>query len=135
MTCKLTFPHRRRRPGRGSHTNPLLFCCFVPPQDKYAQKVHFKAAGVPLPEFREVKCRGCMEGTAKAFGLPFMLKAKRSAGAGVGRKGWWEWLRPRPRLNVKWWVGEAAGQGVGRGGGSGETPLARMHGAPQCPRC
>jgi len=53
-------------------------------QDKYAQKVHFKAAGVPLPEFREIKCRGCMEATAAQFGLPFMLKAKRLAYDGRG---------------------------------------------------
>ncbi|KAG2445813.1 hypothetical protein HXX76_000417 [Chlamydomonas incerta] len=53
-------------------------------QDKFAQKQHFAAAGVPLPEFRNIKCRGCMEGTGKAFGYPFMLKAKRLAYDGKG---------------------------------------------------
>ncbi|PNW74944.1 hypothetical protein CHLRE_12g503300v5 [Chlamydomonas reinhardtii] len=53
-------------------------------QDKFAQKQHFAAAGVPLPEFRNIKCRGCMEGTGKAFGYPFMLKAKRLAYDGRG---------------------------------------------------
>ncbi|KAG2451476.1 hypothetical protein HYH02_004074 [Chlamydomonas schloesseri] len=53
-------------------------------QDKFAQKQHFAAAGVPLPEFRNIKCRGCMEATGKAFGYPFMLKAKRLAYDGKG---------------------------------------------------
>lgn len=59
------------------HVYELHMHCVFVPQDKYAQKVHFQAAGVPLPEFREIKCRGCMEATVKQFGLPFMLKAKR----------------------------------------------------------
>ncbi|GFH05534.1 ATP-grasp domain-containing protein [Haematococcus lacustris] len=53
-------------------------------QDKFAQKQHFAAAGVPLPEFRDIKCRGCMEATARAFGFPFMLKSKRLAYDGKG---------------------------------------------------
>ncbi|KAG2498284.1 hypothetical protein HYH03_003545 [Edaphochlamys debaryana] len=53
-------------------------------QDKYAQKQHFAAHGVPLPEFRNIACRGCMESTGKAFGYPFMLKAKRLAYDGKG---------------------------------------------------
>ncbi|GLI58850.1 hypothetical protein VaNZ11_000616 [Volvox africanus] len=53
-------------------------------QDKFAQKQHFAAHGVPLPQFRNIKCRGCMEGTGKAFGYPFMLKAKRLAYDGRG---------------------------------------------------
>ncbi len=46
-------------------------------QDKFAQKQHFAAHGVPLPDFRNIKCRGCMEATGRSFGYPFMLKAKR----------------------------------------------------------
>jgi phosphoribosylaminoimidazole carboxylase len=52
----------------------LLVVCL---QDKFAQKQHFAANGVPLPEFREIKCRGCMEATGRNFGFPFMLKVKR----------------------------------------------------------
>jgi len=46
-------------------------------QDKFVQKVHFAAHGVPLPEFREIKCKGCMEAAGRDFGFPFMLKSKR----------------------------------------------------------
>ena len=46
-------------------------------QDKFVQKVHFASHGVPLPEFREIKCKGCMENAGKDFGFPFMLKSKR----------------------------------------------------------
>lgn len=46
-------------------------------QDKFAQKQHFEANGVPLPEYREIKCKGCMEATGNKFGFPFMLKIKR----------------------------------------------------------
>ncbi|EFJ50970.1 hypothetical protein VOLCADRAFT_88132 [Volvox carteri f. nagariensis] len=53
-------------------------------KDKFAQKQHFTAHGVPLPQFRNIKCRGCMEGTGRAFGYPFMLKAKRLAYDGRG---------------------------------------------------
>eukprot|EP00195_Chlamydomonas_chlamydogama_P017140 CAMPEP_0202897624 /NCGR_PEP_ID=MMETSP1392-20130828/6334_1 /ASSEMBLY_ACC=CAM_ASM_000868 /TAXON_ID=225041 /ORGANISM="Chlamydomonas chlamydogama, Strain SAG 11-48b" /LENGTH=613 /DNA_ID=CAMNT_0049583309 /DNA_START=147 /DNA_END=1988 /DNA_ORIENTATION=+ len=53
-------------------------------QDKYAQKVHFAANGVPLPEYREIKCKGCMEATGNKFGFPFMLKSKRLAYDGRG---------------------------------------------------
>lgn len=54
-------------------------------QDKFAQKEHFAKAGVPLPAFRNIKCRGCMEATGRNFGYPFMLKAKRWAGRGETR--------------------------------------------------
>ncbi|KAF5840607.1 eukaryotic-type phosphoribosylaminoimidazole carboxylase [Dunaliella salina] len=53
-------------------------------QDKFAQKQYFQANGVPLPEFREIKCRGCMEATGEQFGFPFMLKIKRLAYDGRG---------------------------------------------------
>jgi len=53
--------------------------CFppTPSQDKFAQKQYFQANNVPLPEFREIKCKGCMEATGAKFGFPFMLKIKR----------------------------------------------------------
>uniref|UniRef100_A0A6S8IX41 phosphoribosylaminoimidazole carboxylase n=1 Tax=Dunaliella tertiolecta TaxID=3047 RepID=A0A6S8IX41_DUNTE len=53
-------------------------------QDKFAQKQYFQANNVPLPEFREIKCRGCMEATGEKFGFPFMLKIKRLAYDGRG---------------------------------------------------
>ncbi len=46
-------------------------------QDKFAQKQHFESHGVPLPEFREIKCRSCMEAAGAKWGFPFMLKSKR----------------------------------------------------------
>jgi phosphoribosylaminoimidazole carboxylase len=53
-------------------------------QDKFAQKQHFAAAGVPLPEFRDVKCASCAAAAGAAFGYPFMLKSKRLAYDGRG---------------------------------------------------
>lgn len=53
-------------------------------QDKYQQKVYFASNGIPLGEFRQIKCRGCMEATARDFGLPFMLKSRRLAYDGKG---------------------------------------------------
>lgn len=53
-------------------------------QDKYVQKKHFESHGIPLPEYREIKCRGCMEATGKTFGFPFMLKSKTLAYDGKG---------------------------------------------------
>jgi phosphoribosylaminoimidazole carboxylase len=46
-------------------------------QDKFRQKQHFEAAGVAVPEFREIKCSKCAEGAGRAFGYPYMLKSKR----------------------------------------------------------
>jgi phosphoribosylaminoimidazole carboxylase (NCAIR synthetase) len=46
-------------------------------QDKYRQKQHFSEAGVPLCDFREVKCSKCAEGAGRSFGYPYMLKCKR----------------------------------------------------------
>ena len=45
-------------------------------QDKFRQKQHFEAAGVPLPEYREIKCSKCAEGAGRTFGYPYMLKSK-----------------------------------------------------------
>ncbi|KAL4429623.1 hypothetical protein ABPG77_008672 [Micractinium sp. CCAP 211/92] len=53
-------------------------------QDKYVQKQHFQAAGVPLPEFREIKCSKCAEGAGRSFGYPYMLKSKKLAYDGRG---------------------------------------------------
>lgn len=53
-------------------------------QDKYRQKQHFREAGVPLPEFREIKCSKCAEGAGRAFGYPYMLKSKTLAYDGRG---------------------------------------------------
>lgn len=38
---------------------------------------HPQAVGVPLPEFREIKCSKCAEGAGRAFGYPYMLKSKK----------------------------------------------------------
>jgi len=35
-----------------------------------------QGVGVPLPEFREIKCSKCAEGAGRAFGYPYMLKSK-----------------------------------------------------------
>ncbi|PSC69680.1 phosphoribosylaminoimidazole chloroplastic [Micractinium conductrix] len=53
-------------------------------QDKFVQKQHFQAAGVPLPEYREIKCGKCAEGAGHAFGYPYMLKSKKLAYDGRG---------------------------------------------------
>lgn len=53
-------------------------------QDKYRQKQHFKEAGLPLPEFREIKCSKCAASAGATFGFPYMLKAKRLAYDGRG---------------------------------------------------
>jgi phosphoribosylaminoimidazole carboxylase len=53
-------------------------------QDKYAQKEYFQKAGVPLPEFRDIKCAKCASNAGTAFGYPYMLKAKRMAYDGKG---------------------------------------------------
>eukprot|EP00798_Chlamydomonas_sp_ICE-L_P032526 gene32526-17239_t len=53
-------------------------------QDKFYQKQYFQKNGVPLAEFRQIKCKGCMESTGQKFGFPFMLKSKRLAYDGKG---------------------------------------------------
>lgn len=53
-------------------------------QDKFRQKQHFEAAGIPLPEFREIKCPKCAEKAASKWGYPFMLKSKKLAYDGRG---------------------------------------------------
>jgi phosphoribosylaminoimidazole carboxylase len=53
-------------------------------QDKYRQKQHFAEAGVPLPEFRQIKCEKCAASAGAAFGYPYMLKSKTLAYDGRG---------------------------------------------------
>lgn len=55
-------------------------------QDKYAQKRHFEAAGVPVAAFAEVADAGALGAAVEKFGLPLMLKSKRWVdGRGGGR--------------------------------------------------
>jgi phosphoribosylaminoimidazole carboxylase len=46
-------------------------------QDKFAQKQHFAAAGVPAAPFADVPDEPSLAAAAKEFGFPFMLKSKR----------------------------------------------------------
>lgn len=52
-------------------------------QDKYAQKRHFDAAGVPVAPYLDVPDAGSAAAAAEAFGLPMMLKSKRCGGRGA----------------------------------------------------
>lgn len=53
-------------------------------QDKFAQKKHFKKAGIALGDFCEVRDNDTMELAAKEYGYPLMLKSKRLAYDGRG---------------------------------------------------
>ena len=53
-------------------------------QDKYAQKGHFAAAGVPVADSADVGDERAAGAAAAAFGFPFMLKSKRRV-----QSGWW----------------------------------------------
>jgi len=53
-------------------------------QDKYRQKQHFAEAGVPLPEFRQIKGEKCAVSAGDTFGYPYMLKSKTLAYDGRG---------------------------------------------------
>jgi len=53
-------------------------------QDKYAQKVHFAANGVALPEFMDIPDQAALDAAVAKFGTPLMLKAKRLAYDGRG---------------------------------------------------
>lgn len=46
-------------------------------QDKYAQKLHFEANGVPVAPFADVSDQTGLLAAAGLFGYPFMLKSKR----------------------------------------------------------
>ena len=53
-------------------------------QDKYAQKVHFTNAGVPLGPYADCPDAEALERAANEFGFPLMLKSKRLAYDGRG---------------------------------------------------
>ena len=53
-------------------------------QDKYAQKVHFAGAGVPVPPFCVVDSKADAEDAGARFGFPLMLKSRRGAYDGKG---------------------------------------------------
>ncbi|KAJ1657700.1 phosphoribosylaminoimidazole carboxylase ade2 [Dispira simplex] len=53
-------------------------------QDKFEQKRHLNANGVPLPAFQEVTTMSALKEAAKQFGYPLMLKAKKLAYDGRG---------------------------------------------------
>jgi len=46
-------------------------------QDKLEQKRHFQKAGVPVADFLGVDDSAAAQEAARAFGFPFMLKARR----------------------------------------------------------
>jgi phosphoribosylaminoimidazole carboxylase len=53
-------------------------------QDKFAQKQHFAAAGVPLPRFAALRSAADVDAAAAAFGFPLVLKSRRLAYDGRG---------------------------------------------------
>lgn len=53
-------------------------------QDKYAQKVHFAAQGIPVAPFRDAPDEAAAQAAIAEFGLPLMLKSKRMAYDGRG---------------------------------------------------
>ena len=53
-------------------------------QDKYAQKVHFTNAGVPLGPYADCPNEAALQSAASEFGFPLMLKSKRLAYDGRG---------------------------------------------------
>lgn len=53
-------------------------------QDKFAQKEHFKSAGVPLGAFQSVESEEQLAAVAQEFGFPLMLKSRRMAYDGKG---------------------------------------------------
>eukprot|EP00882_Tetradesmus_deserticola_P015849 GHRQ01016899.1.p1 GENE.GHRQ01016899.1~~GHRQ01016899.1.p1 ORF type:complete len:662 (+),score=233.45 GHRQ01016899.1:257-2242(+) len=53
-------------------------------QDKFVQKRHFEAAGVPVAPYQDVADEAGLVAAAGSFGYPFMLKSKRLAYDGRG---------------------------------------------------
>jgi phosphoribosylaminoimidazole carboxylase len=51
-------------------------------QDKYAQKVHFAQACVPLSDYADLPDAAAAKAVAQRFGYPLMLKSKRWAAGG-----------------------------------------------------
>eukprot|EP00271_Cylindrocystis_brebissonii_P011217 TRINITY_DN2815_c0_g1_i1.p1 TRINITY_DN2815_c0_g1~~TRINITY_DN2815_c0_g1_i1.p1 ORF type:complete len:709 (-),score=130.79 TRINITY_DN2815_c0_g1_i1:480-2606(-) len=53
-------------------------------QDKFAQKVHFRHHGVPLPDFMAIDSGEDADKAGRVFGFPLMLKSRRLAYDGRG---------------------------------------------------
>ncbi|CDH51317.1 phosphoribosylaminoimidazole carboxylase [Lichtheimia corymbifera JMRC:FSU:9682] len=53
-------------------------------QDKYAQKQHLQAHGIPVAEYMETPDADAVAAAGKQFGYPFMLKSKTMAYDGKG---------------------------------------------------
>ena len=53
-------------------------------QDKFRQKEHFRANGIPVADFMEVRGSASMEEAQQQFGFPLILKRKRLAYDGRG---------------------------------------------------
>ena len=53
-------------------------------QDKFAQKEHFKKAGVPLGDFASVADEAELSAVAADYGFPLMIKSRRMAYDGKG---------------------------------------------------
>lgn len=53
-------------------------------QDKFLQKQHLSARGIPVPAFLEVLDESSLSTVAEAFGFPYMLKSKTGAYDGNG---------------------------------------------------
>ena len=62
----------------------LTHTSYIPLQDKYLQKMHFKQHGVALPEFMKIDSLSAAVEAGKIFGYPLMLKSKRLAYDGRG---------------------------------------------------
>lgn len=78
-------------------------------QDKFRQKQHFAAAGVPLPAFASIEDEAALTAFGAAHGYPFMLKARRGAYDGRGNA-----VVPSPAA-----APDAAASLGGYGGGEG----------------
>lgn len=69
--------------ANGVQVQPTASCIRLI-QDKYAQKQHFQAAGIPLAPFLDVPDEQTANHAGDQFGFPFILKAKRLAYDGRG---------------------------------------------------
>jgi hypothetical protein len=58
-----------------SSCNTSCLSCWL--QDKFRQKQHFEAAGVPVAPYMDVADQASLMAAAGNFGYPFMLKSKR----------------------------------------------------------
>jgi len=76
-------------------------------QDKYAQKVFFRKAGVPTADFVTIDSFSDLENAAKNFGFPFMLKCRREAFDGRGNIP----IHEEAKLKSAWQSVEKLGKG------------------------